>query len=273
MTANAENSANIKDLLSLMARLRDRQGGCPWDIAQTFETIAPYTIEESYEVADAIARGAMDDLKDELGDLLFQTVFHAQLAEEAGAFDFDAVVAAICDKMTRRHPHVFGSVTIADADAQTQAWEEMKAAERAAKAVEEGRRPSVLDGVARGLPALMRALKLQKRAARVGFDWSEPRSVIAKIREELDEVEAALDDNEPPGRISEEIGDLLFSVVNLARFVGADPEQALLAANGKFERRFRFIEQALHDAGRTPEEAGLDEMELHWRAAKESERR
>ncbi|GER07117.1 nucleoside triphosphate pyrophosphohydrolase [Iodidimonas muriae] len=258
----------IERLLEIMSRLRAPEGGCPWDIAQNFETVAPYTIEEAYEVADAIARKDMDDLCDELGDLLFQVVFHAQMGKERGAFDFSKVVAAICDKMERRHPHVFGDATVADADAQVRAWEEQKAKERAARAQSEGRTPSALEGVARGLPALMRAVKLQKRAARVGFDWDNPKDVIAKIREELDEVEEVLEKKEAPERRLEEMGDLLFSCANLARFIKSDPEDALVAANAKFERRFKYIEDSLAAKGRNIIGAGLAEMEALWVQAK-----
>ncbi|GAB4572528.1 MAG: nucleoside triphosphate pyrophosphohydrolase [Rhodothalassiaceae bacterium] len=261
----------IEDLLAIMARLRAPDGGCPWDRAQDFTTIAPYTVEEAYEVSDAIARDAMDELRDELGDLLFQTVFHARLAEERGAFDFSDVVEAICDKMIRRHPHVFGESSIADADAQTEAWEAMKADERARAARREGREPSLMDGVARGLPAHLRAVKLQKRAARAGFDWDSVEGPIDKAREELSEVSAALAAGESRERITEEIGDLLFSVVNIARFLAIDPEHALAEANRKFERRFRHIEKRLAKAGIAPGDATLAEMETHWQEAKRKE--
>lgn len=261
----------IEDLLAIMARLRAPDGGCPWDRAQDFTTIAPYTVEEAYEVSDAIARDAMDELRDELGDLLFQTVFHARLAEERGAFDFSDVVEAICDKMIRRHPHVFGESSIADADAQTEAWEAMKADERARAARREGREPSLMDGVARGLPAHLRAVKLQKRAARAGFDWDSVEGPIDKAREELSEVGAALAAGESRERITEEIGDLLFSVVNIARFLAIDPEHALAEANRKFERRFRHIEKRLAKAGIAPGDATLAEMETHWQEAKSKE--
>lgn len=224
----------IERLIDIMARLRGPDG-CEWDRAQTFASIAPYTIEEAYEVADAIERGDLAELKDELGDLLLQVVFHSGIAEEAGAFAFDDVVAAISDKMERRHPHIFGDV----AEGGHHLWEEVKAAERAAKGDS-----STLDGVARGLPALLRAEKLQKRAGRVGFDWPDAGGSRAKIDEELAEVEAA----ETPEHVAEEIGDLLFAVVNWARHQGVDPEAALRAANAKFERRFRAMEAAAGDA-------------------------
>jgi MazG family protein len=257
----------IDRLLEIMARLRDPQGGCPWDREQSFATIAPYTIEEAYEVAEAIDHGDMAALKDELGDLLFQVVFYAQMAKEAGDFDFEAIASAIADKMMRRHPHVFGEAEIEDAAAQTVAWEATKAAERAAKALD-----SVLDGVARTLPPMTRALKLQKRAARVGFDWSDPADVIGKVEEELDEVAAEIAADAPADRLEDELGDVLFACVNLARKVNIDPERALKRANGKFERRFRHIEAGLAAAGRKPEQATLDEMEALWIAAKKAER-
>ena len=209
--------AALDRLLAIMARLRDKERGCPWDREQDFATIAPYTIEEAYEVADAVARGDTAALKDELGDLLFQVVFHARIAEEAGLFDFADVAAAIADKMVRRHPHVFGDVDIASAAAQTAAWEEHKAGERAARAQAAGRGESVLDGVALALPALLRAAKIQRRAARIGFDWSQPRPVMAKLIEEIGELEAELDGGADPARIEDEVGDLLFAAANLAR--------------------------------------------------------
>lgn len=258
-------------LIDIMATLRDPQVGCPWDVAQSFESVAPYTIEEAYEVADAIARKDMEDLKDELGDLLFQVVFHARMAEEQGSFDFDAVVLAVYEKMIRRHPHVFGDTRINSADDQIRSWEKLKQTERKKRADRDGRAEGILDDVAQSLPAMMRAVKLQKRAARVGFDWNEPHSVIAKIREELEELEQTIINDESNARQREELGDLLFSCANLARFVQIDPEDALLAANRKFERRFRSIEHALKDQGRALEEASLEEMEALWNAAKLSE--
>jgi nucleoside triphosphate diphosphatase len=258
-------------LLDIMARLRDPERGCPWDRAQSFATIAPYTIEEAYEVAEACERGDAASLKDELGDLLFQVVFHARMAEEAGLFAFNDVAAAIADKMLRRHPHVFGDAVIADAAAQTVAWEAHKAAERQAKAQEAGARPSALDGVGAALPSLTRAEKLQGRAARVGFDWPEAAPVLDKIAEEIGELRQAMEEG-TPGHIADELGDLLFAMVNLARHVETDPEQALRAACRKFERRFRRVEALLAEAGSTVEAASLDDMEAQWRRAKSEER-
>jgi MazG family protein len=255
--------SDISELLRVMARLRDPQGGCPWDREQDFASIAPYTIEEAYEVADAISRGEMGELRDELGDLLFQVVFHARMAEEAGQFDFADVVEGIVEKMLRRHPHVFADEEVADAEAQTRAWEEHKAKERRAK----GQHHSLLDGVTLGLPALSRAQKLQKRAARAGFDWPEKEGVLAKIAEELDEVRAELAAGDQAA-LQGEIGDLLFACVNLARHTGVDPETALRTSNEKFERRFRYIEQALRDAGRDIEQCTLEEMDALWNEAK-----
>ena len=261
----------VRMLLDVMAKLRSPQGGCPWDLEQTFATIAPYTIEEAYEVADAIERQDMAALKDELGDLLLQVVFHAQMAREAGSFDFEAVAAAIAEKMVRRHPHVFGDVTIETADAQTVAWEDHKENERRAKASAEGRAPSVLDGVASGLPALMRAIKLQRRAARVGFDWPNAADVFIKIDEELSEIKSEIDNACHPERIQDEIGDLLFAVVNLARHLDVDPEASLRHANAKFERRFRQVEARLGAAGRSAADVGLDALEALWQQVKASE--
>jgi ATP diphosphatase len=264
-------SRNIDRLLEIMARLRDPERGCPWDLEQTFRTIAPHTIEEAYEVADAIEQGDMPALKDELGDLLFQVVFYAQMARERGTFDFDAIAGAICDKMIRRHPHVFGDVTVDSADAMVVRWEDQKAAERDAKAEAEGRQASVLDGVTGGLPALTRALKLQKRAARVGFDWTDVADILDKIEEEIGELRHELAEANK-GRMQDELGDLLFAVVNLARRLDIDPETALRGTNAKFERRFRRIETLLSEAGRRPEDAGLDDMEALWQQAKREEK-
>jgi MazG family protein len=250
-----------------MAWLRDRQHGCPWDIDQTFRTIAPYTIEEAYEVADAIERHDLPALKEELGDLLLQVVYHAQMAREAGAFGFTDVAAAIADKMVDRHPHVFGDDRVATAEAQTVSWEARKAAERAAK--QAGESAGALDGVARALPALLRAEKIQKRAARVGFDWKETDPVIDKIEEELGELRAELTAGEvDPDRLADELGDVLFAVANLARHCKVDPEAALRATNDKFERRFRHIERRLAEQGRKPAGATLEEMEALWQEAK-----
>lgn len=261
----------MDDLLQIMAKLRDPDGGCPWDVQQDFTSIAPYTIEEAYEVADAIERGNMDDLKGELGDLLLQVVFHAQIATEAGHFEYADVVNAISEKMVVRHPHVFGDMTVEDADAQTAAWETQKAAERAARAKAAGLVPSALDDVAGGLPALMRAEKFQKRAARVGFDWPSPAPVVDKVREELDEVVAEIDADDPE-RLEDEIGDLLFTCVNLARKLGVDSETALRRTNAKFERRFRAVEKYAAAADRALPDMTLDEMETLWKRAKVDER-
>jgi ATP diphosphatase len=258
-------------LLAVMAQLRNPQGGCPWDLEQNFATIAPYTIEEAYEVADAIERRDMAALKDELGDLLLQVVFHAQMAREAGSFDFEAVAAAIAEKMIRRHPHVFGDVSIKTADAQTAAWEDHKEKERRAKASAEGRAASVLDGVAAGLPALMRAVKLQRRAARVGFDWSSVADVFLKIDEELVEIKSEISNAGAPERIHDEIGDLLFAVVNLARHLNVDPEASLRHANAKFERRFRQVEARLTSVGRSAADVDLDALEALWQQVKAAE--
>ena len=255
-------------LLAVMAWLRDRQHGCPWDVDQTFRTIAPYTIEEAYEVADAIERDDLGALKEELGDLLLQVVYHAQMAHETGAFGFADVATAIADKMVDRHPHVFGDARVATAEAQTVSWEARKAAERAAKPA--GSEPAgALDGVARALPALLRAEKIQKRAARVGFDWKQTGPVIDKIEEELGELRAELGAGTvDQARLTDELGDVLFAVANLARHCKIDPEAALRATNDKFERRFRHIERRLAEAGRTPADATLEEMEALWQEAK-----
>ncbi len=263
-----KSAVEIEKLLQVMAALRAPEGGCPWDIEQDFSTIAPYTIEEAYEVADAIERGELGELRDELGDLLFQVAFHARMAEEQGAFDFHDVVAAIVEKMVRRHPHVFADEEVADAEAQTRAWEAQKARERK----EKGEHSGLLDGVTLGLPALTRAEKLQKRAARAGFDWPEIAPVFDKIHEEIDEVRAELngDDHEA---LQGEIGDLLFACVNLARHAGVDPEKALRSTNSKFVRRFGYVEQALDAEGSSVEEAGLERMDALWDEAKKEEKR
>jgi len=255
-------------LLAVMAWLRDRQHGCPWDVDQTFRTISPYTIEEAYEVADAIERDDMGALKEELGDLLLQVVYHAQMAHETGAFGFADVASAIADKMVDRHPHVFGDARVATAEAQTVSWEARKAAERAAKRAD-AEPAGTLDGVARALPALLRAEKIQKRAARVGFDWKQTGPVIDKIEEELGELRAELAASDvDQARLTDELGDVLFAVANLARHCKIDPEAALRATNDKFERRFRHIERRLAEAGRKPADATLDEMEALWQEAK-----
>lgn len=261
--------SSIDRLLAIMARLRAPEDGCPWDREQTFATIVPHTIEEAYEVAEAIEAGDPAALKDELGDLLFQVVFYARMAEEDGLFGFHDIADAVADKMIRRHPHVFGDVCIADADAQTAAWEALKEQERATKAAN-AQSPSVLNGVATALPALTRAVKLQKRAARVGFDWPDARSVLPKIAEELDEVTAELAGGDME-RLESELGDLLFACVNLARKLNIDPEGALRRGNRKFERRFRHVERGLAAAGRQPGEADLSEMDVLWNAAKTEE--
>ena len=258
----------IEPLLSIMARLRDREQGCPWDLEQDFATIAPYTIEEAYEVADAIDRGDLAGLKDELGDLLFQVVFHARMAEEAGHFAFGDVVAAICDKMVRRHPHVFGDAVVADAAAQTVAWEESKRRERGADGD-----ASALSGVARGLPEWQRALKLQQRAAGVGFDWPDVDPVLAKLHEEIEEVRAEFKaPARDPQRLTDEIGDVLFVCVNLARHASVDPGTALRHANAKFERRFRCMEALAAADGTGLASVPLEGQERYWERAKATER-
>lgn len=257
----------MERLVEIMRRLRDPESGCPWDIEQDFATIAPYTIEEAYEVADAIEREAWGELKGELGDLLFQSVYHAQMADEAGHFAFQDVVRAISDKMVARHPHVFGDESRdKSAEQQTADWEKIKAAERAGKA-ERG----TLDGVAAGLPGLTRAVKLQNRAARVGFDWPSTDEVIDKIAEEARELVEAREEM-TEAEVFEEFGDLLFVVANLARHMKVDPESALRAANAKFTRRFRAIEAALAERGKRPEDSDLAEMDALWDAAKAAEK-
>lgn len=260
-------NGGLPRLRAIMRALRDPETGCPWDIEQTFATIAPYTIEEAYEVADAIEREAWDELKGELGDLLFQSVFHAQMAEEAGLFSLDDVADTMSDKMVTRHPHVFGAESRnKSAEQQTRDWEAIKAAERAGKA-EKG----TLDGVALGLPALLRAHKLQKRAARVGFDWPSAREVLDKILEESQElVEAQAEADQE--HILEEYGDLMFVMANLGRHLGVEPEAALRAANAKFERRFGRVEALLAARGKRPEDSTLAEMDALWTTAKEEER-
>lgn len=258
---------DLDGLLDLMARLRSPDGGCPWDLEQTFATIAPHTIEEAYEVADAIERGDLHHLKDELGDLLFQVVFYAQMAKEQGAFDFHAIAAAITEKMVRRHPHVFGTqVGIDDAQAQVDNWEALKAVERQTKG-ESDQPIGALADVSRGFPALMRAHKLQKRAARVGFDWPDVAPVFDKFREEVAELEAEIEKRDERA-IEHEIGDLLFTCVNLARKLGVDGEVALARANGRFESRFGYIEQTLWAEGKTVDGTDLNELDRLWSAAK-----
>lgn len=271
-------SRDIARLIEIMAALRTPGTGCPWDLEQSFETIVPYTIEEAYEVADAVAGGDRHDLRDELGDLLLQVAFHARMAQEEGSFDFGGVVEAITAKLIRRHPHVFGPAQQMTPEAVKGAWSKIKAEEKAERASRRqaagfgGEPPaSALDGVPAALPALTRALKLQEKASRVGFDWNDARQVMAKIREELDEVGAALDEGGVEA-VRDEVGDLLFAVANLARHAGVDPEAALRGTNHKFVRRFSAIEAALGAAGRTPSEASLAEMDALWDAAKRSER-
>lgn len=271
-------SRDIETLLAIMARLRDPETGCPWDVKQSFETIVPYTIEEAYEVADAVERGDVEDLRDELGDLLLQVVFHAQMAREAEAFDFGGVVEAITEKLVRRHPHVFGEARDLPPERVKALWDEIKAEEKRLKAERRGGAPSDepkgrLDDVPFALPALTRAEKLQKKAAKVGFDWGEPGPVIAKIREEIGELEDALSGDTPDQTaVAEEVGDLLFAVANLARHLNVDPEDALRGTNEKFRRRFSHIETELAAVNRPMENASLEEMESLWQAAKAVER-
>jgi ATP diphosphatase len=266
-------SRDIARLLEIMAALRTPGTGCPWDLQQTFETIAPYTIEEAYEVADAIARGDLDDLRDELGDLLLQVVFHARMAQEQGAFEFADVVESLTKKLVRRHPHVFGEEQGLTAKAVEGLWERIKQAERAQK----GNGPSgketasTLAGIVVALPALTRALKLQAKAGEVGFDWNDPLAVLAKIREEANEIETELAAGNR-ATAGAEVGDLLFAVVNLARHLDVDPEATLRATNQKFERRFAAIERALAERGKTPQAATLEEMDELWNEAKAAER-
>jgi ATP diphosphatase len=255
----------IDDLLEIMRRLRNPDGGCPWDVEQDFDSIAPYTIEEAYEVADAIDRKDLDDLKDELGDLLFQVVFHAQMASEQSAFSFDDVVEAVCDKMTRRHPHVFAGERVADAEAQTAAWEEHKSRER-----NDGD-DSALAGVSKGMPEWQRAIKLQKRAARVRFDWPNPKSVIDKIREETEEVSEAIEQDRGKAAIEEEIGDLFFVCLNLTRHLDVDAGRAMRLANSKFERRFRHMESLAKQQNISISESDLEALDALWDSVKLTE--
>ena len=267
-------SRDITRLLEIMAALRAPGTGCPWDLEQTLETIAPYTIEEAYEVADAIARGDLDDLRDELGDLLLQVVFHARMAQEQGAFDFADVVESLTAKLVRRHPHVFGETRGLTPKAVEGMWERIKAAERAQKATKLTGEvaATAFAGIPAALPALTRALKLQAKAGKVGFDWNDPLAVLAKIREEADEIERELAAGNR-GTAATEVGDLLFAVVNLARHLDVDPEAMLRATNRKFERRFAMIERALADRGKTPQAATLEEMDELWNEAKAAEGR
>ena len=281
-TYPSTQSPGLDRLLAVMARLRDPEHGCPWDLAQTFASIAPYTIEEAYEVADAIRRGDPAELRDELGDLLLQVVYHARLGQEVGQFDFDSIAHGIADKMIRRHPHVFetqDSLGTQDgapaAEGDGRDWERHKAAERARKASAQGQAPSALDGVARALPALSRAEKLQRRAAREGFDWPDATGALAKVDEELAELRAELDhaglDREDPAALNAELGDLLFAVANTARKLGLDPESALREANDKFERRYRGVEARLAAAGRRAGACDLAALEAEWQAVKAEE--
>jgi ATP diphosphatase len=265
-------SRDIARLIEIMAALRTPGTGCPWDLEQDFASIAPYTLEEAYEVADAIARGNLGDLREELGDLLLQVVFHARMAQEQGAFDFGDVVAAITEKLLRRHPHVFGDARDLAPVEVAKLWDRIKAEEKAARPNAQGDgEGGALAGVPVGLPALTRALKLQQKASKVGFDWNDPMAVLAKIREEADEIEADLRAGER-GRAGAEAGDLLFAVVNLARHLDADPERVLRGTNQKFERRFASIERALAARGKSPAESTLAEMDALWNAAKAAEK-
>lgn len=268
--SDTSDFGRIDALLAIMAKLRSPEGGCPWDLEQNFATIAPYTIEEAYEVADAIEQGDMGELRDELGDLLFQVVFHAQMASEAGSFTFEDVVRAICEKMIRRHPHVFGDETARSAGAVKGRWEEIKAEEKAARG--KPARESVLDDVPLALPALTRAVKLQARAARVGFDWPSTAEVLDKLNEEMLELSEELTKGGDRDRIEDEFGDLLFVYANLARHLKIDPEAALRRTNAKFRRRFGRIEEKLAAKGISPEQSTLEEMDALWNEAKREER-
>lgn len=266
----------LQRLLAVMAWLRHPVHGCPWDLKQNFASIAPYTLEEAYEVADAIQREDRVDLREELGDLLLQVVYHARMAEEERAFDFRDVAQTIADKMVKRHPHVFGDALVEGDEHQNGVWEQIKADERTARQAAKSDNDadgtqSVLDGVAIALPALIRAEKLQKRAARVGFDWGAVGPVIAKIEEEIGELKAEIAGAAPRERLQDEVGDVLFAIANLARHLKIDPEAALRATNAKFERRFRHVEHRLREVGRSPEAATLDEMEALWQEAKTTE--
>tara|TARA_R110002110_G_scaffold260260_1_gene475850 strand:- start:34788 stop:35591 length:804 start_codon:yes stop_codon:yes gene_type:complete len=259
---------NIDRLIEIMAQLRDPTDGCPWDVAQDFKSIARYTIEEAYEVTDAIEREDRESLREELGDLLLQVVFHARMAEEEESFDFDDVAGAIADKMVRRHPHVFNSENHNSDASLRDNWESQKANERTEKSRARGEEPSLLDDVPIGLPALTRAEKLQKRAARGGFDWAEIGPVLAKLEEELGELKAEINASAKPERLADEMGDVLFSTVNLARHLDLDPEDSLRATNAKFVRRFRYVETSVRDDGQDLEKVGLDVLEEHWQQAK-----
>ncbi len=271
MARDPKGTGDIQELLHIMARLRDPEAGCPWDVKQSFHSIAPYTIEEAYEVADAIESEDFLELKDELGDLLLQVVFHARMAEEQEIFAFRDIVMAICEKMTRRHPHVFGDTRVEDEAEQRRAWETHKEKERCARGSKSDAPPSALSGVSVALPGLTRAVKLQKRAARVGFDWANAVPVFAKVREELVELEEVAAQDEGQDRAEEELGDLLFVCANLARHFKVDPEAALRRANAKFERRFRYVEEALRERGDDLAGATLEEMDGLWEECKSRE--
>jgi MazG family protein len=264
MVSDAPLPATIDTLLDIMERLRDPQGGCPWDLEQNFRSIAPYTLEEAYEVADAIERNDSTALQEELGDLLFQVVYHAQMARECGWFDFNDVVSDICEKMVRRHPHVFADEVVEDAQAQTRAWERHKDRER-------GKQKSVLDGVPLALPALTRAYKLQRRASRAGFDWPSIHGVSEKVEEELEELNDEINSHAGIDALTDEAGDLLFAAVNLVRHAGVDPEVALRKGNSKFMRRFQQVEEYLQVAGQKLSETDLDTLDYYWERAKEQD--
>ncbi len=265
-------SQALDRLVAVMARLRDRNGGCAWDLEQDFRSIAPHTLEETYEVVEAIENDDMKGLKEELGDLLFQIAFHAQMGREKNLFDLDSIAVAVTDKMVERHPHVFADRNAETAKDVITNWEADKAAKRRTQAEAENRRPSVLDGVNTALPAPSRALKLQQRAARVGFDWGATPPIFAKIREELGELERELTASPDKGAVEDELGDLLFAVINLARHLAVDPEAALRRTNRKFERRFHAIESALAAQGRTPDDANLEEMDEIWNAERKKDK-
>ena len=272
MSTAMQPSRDISRLIEIMARLRDPNGGCPWDLEQNFQTIRHYTIEEAYEVSDAIERGDMGDLREELGDLLLQPIYHAQMASEAGHFDIGDVIFAITSKLLRRHPHVFGEVEAGSSEASERRWEAIKAEERAAKAVRQGNEtPSLLDDVPQALPALARAEKLTKRAAKVGFDWPDFASVRAKVEEELDEVAAAANEGNHAA-VQEEIGDLLFAVANLARKAGVNAEAALRDANAKFTRRFHYVEERCREDGIEPKDAGLERLDGYWNEVRRADK-
>ena len=264
MSSTQDKPASIDSLLCIMERLRDPQGGCPWDLQQDFHSIAPYTLEEAYEVVDAIESNDQDALREELGDLLFQVVFHSQLASEAGWFGFEDVVTSICDKMTRRHPHVFADAVVADAEEQTREWEKHKQREK-------GENRSILDGVVTGLPALTQADKLQRKASSVGFDWPDSSGVFAKVSEELDEVREEMHGVIDHDALLDECGDLLFAVVNLVRHAGIDPESALRQGNRKFVRRFQRVEASCARSGIAMSTAGIDTLNRYWEQAKRAE--